>query len=349
MRGAVIAPTARDDIKPSTKETSIKTKPLFTIVKSTLAVIALACAFVSTGGRAAAGDMTTSGTGADAKGTTAPATPSEEPKIHFLLQNEFSDKYITPRGLIVEDKGVVWQPLGVMLIDLYSKDSGFLTDVTLAPANWASVHSHRAGPQNRNWNEDDPSIALNLTFYKDLELDSTYTAFVSENGAYPTSTNLDEKLTYHDNFIPGGFSINPYVEYFDELTNKATFNLVPATSKRGYYFVLGVDPKYTVKTAWEPITFELPTFVSVVSDHFYQRKDGSPGGSGVGVFSSEFKASIPLDFVPKGYGHWTAYAGFQYYYIANHGALDGNSVFGASAPDRNHDLYQFHTGIQIFF
>lgn len=272
-----------------------------------------------------------------------------ESRIHLLFQNEFSDKYITPRGLEVEDKGLVWQPLAVLLVDLYSSDNGFLNDVTLAPANWASVHTQKDGPEHKNWNEDDPSIALDLKFFKQFELDSTYTAFVSENGSFPTSTNLDEKLTYHDNFLPGGFSINPYVEYFDELTNKATFVINPATSKKGFYFALGVDPTYKVNTPWVPVTFEVPTFVSLVSDTFYQRKDGTGGGSGVGVFSSEIKASIPLNFIPKAYGNWTAYVGFQYYYIANQGALDGNAAFGAAAPDRCHDLYQFHSGVQIFF
>ncbi len=96
-------------------------------------------------------------------------------------------------------------------------------------------------PSLKNWNEDDPFIGVNLKFFKDFELDSTYTAFVSENGSFPTSTNLDEKFIYHDHFI-SNFSFNPYVEYFDELTNKATFVIDPATSKKGYYFVLGADP-----------------------------------------------------------------------------------------------------------
>jgi hypothetical protein len=307
----------------------------------------LACTFFAANGRAVAGDDTT--TDAKDKLATPAVDIPEESKLHVFIQNDFSDKYLTPRGLLVEDKGLVWQPLAILLIDLYSAPSGPLTDVTLAPGNWASVHSHRDGPELHNWNEDDPFVGLNLKFYKDFELDSTYTAFVSENGSFKTSTNLDEKLTYHDHFLPEGFSLNPYVEYFDELTNKATFVIDPATSKKGYYFVLGFDPTYTLKTAWVPVTFDAPTYVSLVSNNFYQKTDGTGGGSGVGVFSSEIKVSVPLDFIPKAYGHWTAYAGFQYYYIANQGALDGNAAFGASAPDRNHDLYQFHTGVQLFF
>jgi hypothetical protein len=312
---------------------------LFSIAKRTFAVAALTCASFATGNHAVAGEA--------ADKLAKPMVEADTPmKIHVFVQNEFSDKYLTPRGLVVEDKGVVWQPLVVFLINLYSADSGLLTDATLAPGNWATVHSHRDGPQKRNWNEDDPFVGLNLKFYKDFELDTTYTAFVSENGSFPTSTNLDIKLTYHDHFL-GAFSINPYAEYFDELTNKATVVLNPATSKKGYYFQFGIDPTYTVKTSFLPITIELPTYFSVVSDHFYQKLDGTGGGSGMGVFSSEIKASVPLNFIPKSYGHWTAYTGFQYYYLSNAGVLDGNSVLGTGS--REHNLFQFHTGVQIFF
>lgn len=324
-----------------TRRNIIKTKLPITVAKRALACTALACAFFTAGSPAFAGDT-------DAKEKLS--TPVEDPglKLHVFIQNEFSDKYLTPRGLLVENQGVIWQPLAILLVDLYSADKGVLTDVTLAPGNWASVHSHRGGPQQRNWNEDDPFVGLNLKFFKDLELDTTYTAFVSENGSFPTSTNLDIKLTYHDHFVEG-FSLNPYVEFFDELTNKATFVLVPATSKKGYYFVFGADPTYTVKTPYVPVTFELPTFISLVSKDFYQQASGAGGGSGVGVFSTELKASVPLEFIPKSYGHWTFYAGVQYYYVANKGAVDGNAAFGAAAPTREHSLYQFHTGVQLFF
>lgn len=317
----------------------IKTKSLFSIVRKAPAIAALIGLFFATGTHAIAGD---------AGDKLAKPMVQEPPpsKIHVFVQNEFSDKYITPRGLLVEDKGLVWQPLVVFLVNLYSADKGFLTDATLTPGVWNSVHSHRDGPQLKNWNEIDPFIGLTLKFLKDFQFDTNYTAFVSQNGSFTTSTNLDLKLTYHDHFVEG-FSINPYVEFFDELTNKATVVLNQATSKKGYYFQFGIDPTYTFKTPLVPVTIDLPTYFSVVSDNFYQKLDGTGGGSGVGVFSSEFKASVPLDFIPKGYGHWTAYAGFQYYYLNNAGVLDGNSVLGTGT--RIHDLYQFHSGVQIFF
>lgn len=326
--------------KPSTRRTTIKTKASYHIVRTAVASVAFACALLASGARSAAGE-------ADDKLSKPMAEiPPPSSSMHVFFQNEFSDHYITPRGLNVEDKGLVWQPLLILLVDLYSANSGFLTDVTLAPGVWNSIHTHRDGPQNHNWNEIDPFIGLDLKLFKDFEFDSTYTAFVSQNGSFPTSTNLDFKLTYHDHFIKN-FSINPYVEYFYELTNKATVVINPATSQRGYYFQFGVDPTYTIPTEW-PITLDVPTYFSVVSDNFYQRLNGSGGGSGVGVFSSEFKVAMPIKCIPKSYGSWTAYTGFQYYYLNNPGVLDGNTVLGTESG-RNHNLYQFHAGVQLFF
>ena len=46
------------------------------------------------------------------KAPIAAITPApEEPWVHALLQIDISDHYITPRGLNVENEGVIFQPL----------------------------------------------------------------------------------------------------------------------------------------------------------------------------------------------------------------------------------------------
>ena len=282
---------------------------------------------------------------ADAKLSKSVIEPEPESKIHGLINLEISDHYITPRGLDVENQGVIFQPLVLLFWDLYSSKTGFLNDVTLTTGVWNSWHTRKSGANPGQWNEIDPITGLTFKFLNDLQFDVFYTAFRSQTDSYDTSTNLDLKLTYHDHFM-GDFSINPYVEFFDEISNKATVELVPAESHTSYYFQLGIDPTYSSKAC--PVKVELPTYVSLVGSDFYQRFSGAAGGSGVGVFSTELKVSVPLDFIPKGYGHWTAYAGFQYYYLNNPGLLDGNVALGATSA-RKHDLYQLHGGITIFF
>ena len=42
--------------------------------------------------------------------------------MHALVNFEFSDKYLTPRGMIVQDEGVVFQPLVLGFANVYAGD-----------------------------------------------------------------------------------------------------------------------------------------------------------------------------------------------------------------------------------
>ncbi len=74
-------------------------------------------------------------------------------------------------------------------------------------------------------------------------------------------------------------------------------------------------------------------FANFVSEDFYQRSNGTPGGVGLAVISTEIKATTPLKFIPISYGAWSAYAGVQYYHLDNPGLEDGNQLLGNSLGD----------------
>jgi hypothetical protein len=96
------------------------------------------------------------------------------------------------------------------------------------------------------------------------------------------------------------------------------------------------------------VKLEFPTYANFVGSQFYQKFDGSGGGSGFAVFGTAMKASVPLEFIPKEFGFWTAYAGVKFYYLDNAGLLDGNQALGAeNYYDKN--LWQVHGGISVFF
>jgi hypothetical protein len=265
-------------------------------------------------------------------------------RVHGLLNLEFSDHYITPRGLNVENQGLVFQPLLLIFWDLYSSKTGFLEDITLTTGVWNSIHTRESGFEKSHWNEIDPIAGLSFKFGKGFLFDVFWSAFQSQTDSYDTSNNLDFKLTYHDSAF-GNFSINPYVEFFWEVSDKATVVFDFDKSDEGWYFQLGIDPTYKFQSI--PLTVELPTYISLVSNDFYQKFDGS-GDGGAGVFSTYLKFSTPMNFIPKGFGAWTLYAGIQYYHLFNDGVLDGNQVLGADA-EREENLWQIHGGISIFF
>jgi hypothetical protein len=117
----------------------------------------------------------------------------------------------------------------------------------------------------------------------------------------------------------------------------------PATSEESNYFTIGIDPS----TKLGPVKFEFPMYINLVNDGFYQKFDGTGGGSGLAVFGAEIKASVPLTFIPKDMGSWTLYAGVKYYHLNNQGLLDGNQVL--TSEEHKKDLVQYHAGIAIFF
>jgi hypothetical protein len=88
--------------------------------------------------------------------------------------------------------------------------------------------------------------------------------------------------------------------------------------------------------------------VNIVSSDFYQKFNGQNGGSGAAVISTGIKFSTPLKFMPKSYGSWTAYAGYEFYYLNNQGLLDGNEALTGKTHDER-DLSRFYGGINVFF
>lgn len=273
-----------------------------------------------------------------------PPAPASDPFAHILLQLDFSDHYVTPRGLNVENDGLVFQPLFLVFWDLYSSKTGFLQDITLTTGVWSSVHTKESGADPGNWNEFDPILGLAFKFADNWKLETNFTAFESMVDSYPTSSHFETKLSYDDSALWGGkFSINPYVAYWLELDEKATVVFNKETSDSTFYFTIGINP--TLK--FDSIKLEFPTFINLVDDKFYQQFDGSPGGSGLAVFCTGLKASIPLKFIPKEVGFWSLYAGVKYYHLDNQGLLDGNSVL--TPNEHKKDLVQFYGGLSIFF
>jgi len=262
--------------------------------------------------------------------------------FNVLFQSDFSDHYITPRGLNVENAGLVYQPLLLTFWDLYSDKGGVLTNVSLTAGFWNSFHTEESGAEPSHWNEFDPILGLTFSFCNDLKFETNYTAFDSMTDSYPTSQHLELKLKFDDSKWLGDFSLNPYVAYWLELDNKATVVFNEASSDESYYFTLGINPSVMAG----PVKIELPTYVNLCGDNFYQQFDGSGGGSGLAVFGTEIKASMPITSIPKEWGSWTGYVGVKYYHLYNDGVLDGNTVL---AGGTSNDLFQFHTGISIFF
>jgi hypothetical protein len=281
--------------------------------------------------------------GVQDKTPIAPIKTEEGTIFHVLLQNQFSNYYITPRGLIVQDEGVVYQPLALLFADLYKGD-GWLNNVKLTVGCWNSIHSKADPAPNTttpHWNEFDFIAGLSTTVFKDITFSATYLLFVSPNDAYESPSNLELQLSYSDHILEnltpgvGKFSVNPYVKLFIELENKATVS----TTESSYNFELGFNPKYTFD--FYPISIETPTFITFPGNGFYS-ENGDPG-----LITTGAKVTVPLKFIPQKYGSWSVYGGVQYYHIYNDGIALGNTFLPSGSTNR--DPVQWYGGISLFF
>jgi len=273
-----------------------------------------------------------------------PLVRADNSKVDTLVNFEFSDKYLTPRGMIVVDHGLTSQLLVLGLVNLY-KGTDFVSDITLVGGFWndystSPVAKHLGSSGNTNWIEFDPIAGLSASFAKDFKLDVTYTAFAMQILDIGTSQHLETKLSFNDTDYLGAWALHPYISFWKELDGKAT-----AAANFGfgesYYFDIGVTPAYVVGK-WK---FEAPLRVLLPDSKFYG--DHFAGSSTVGLYELGVKVSTSASFMPAGYGNWSVHFGARYMNFTDdnlkHLAKGGG--FGAPVSD----VFQIYAGLSTFF
>ncbi len=335
--------------------TTYRPKHLTRTLGFAAAAIALACA----GLPAHAGDATT----APAKEVVPPPPPASP--IDLLLDVEVGNAYVTPRGMIVHDEGLTIQPLLLSFINVYKGDTGFIDSAKIVGGLWndfstypIAIHAPFGSKPTTHYTEIDPIFGVSIGMFKHLTLDVTYTAFVEQIEDIGTSNHLDTKLTLDDSPWLGAFALHPFFEYWQELTGKATDADVPEavfgpSSKSGshpqpgssYYFNVGIDPSYTFTNVLGGLKLEAPCNVLLPNERFYGDYYGP--SSTVGLFELGAKATVPMTFMPQGYGHWSFHVGFNYFDFVDNNLYHLNEFNQPLRPKRT--MYQVYTGVSVFF
>lgn len=281
-------------------------------------------------------------------------------RVHALVQFQFADQYLTPRGMIVHNDGLTFQPLVLGFFNLYHGES-FINDVTLVGGVWNDFSSSGVSRQapfgsqpTTKWVEIDPIAGLSFGLGKHLKLDVTYTAFNMQVLGIPLSQHLEVKLSLDDSEWLKAFALHPYVIYWQELDGKATAAQVPyfvdplginpgAPPDSSFYFDLGIAPAYRFGDSG--IKLEAPCRILLPDSDFYGEYYAK--SSSVALYEAGLKASAPLKFMPKGYGFWNFYLGAKYMNLADDN-LAGMQQFNAPGKATD-DVVQFYTGLSVFF
>lgn len=258
--------------------------------------------------------------------------------------------------MIVHNDGLTFQWLALGLLNLYHGDS-FINDFTLVGGVWndfssdgVSVHAPFGSSPKTSYVEIDPIAGISMSFAKDFKLDVTYTAFAMQILDIGTSQHLEVKLGYDDSRFLKKFALHPYVSFWQELDEKATAARVPYIvflNQKGpassYYFDVGIDPSYTFEGLG--LKLEAPCRVLLPNKDFYGEYYDK--ASTVGLYELGVKGSMPLKFVPQGFGSWGVHAGFKYMNFVDEN-LRGMQQFNAPGHSVR-ETVQFYGGFNVFF
>lgn len=339
---------------------NIQKPPIKTVIKDKhqssklIGCILAACALHATGMQARAGH--------EEKVIVPPAAPASP--IDLLLDVEFANEYVTPRGMIVRDQGLTIEPLLLGFVNLYKGD-GFINSAKFVGGMWNDIGSSAVSRQppfgsspKTHYTEIDPIAGISIGFAKHFTLDVTYTAFVEQILSIGTSNHLETKLTFDDSYLMKGFGFHPYVSYWQELTGKATDADVPQAvfgpsrhsgshpqPGSSYYLEVGIDPSYTFANVLGGLKLEAPCRVLLPDERFYGNYYGS--SSTVGLYELGVKGTVPLTFMPAAYGHWSVHAGFKYLNFVDDNLYHLNQFNAPGQPVR--DTWQVYGGVSVFF
>lgn len=256
--------------------------------------------------------------------------------IHGLFDVVFKNYYVTPRGLLVTDKGVTTQALLNISLDLYKNSkSDWLNKFSVFGGVWNDTCSAKHHPFVGNWVEFDWYAGVLLQLAHDWSFYAEYLALLSPTGAYKTEQNIEFSLTYDDSRFELPVTFNPYVKLFWAVAGDS----VVVVGKRGgiYNFEIGLLPTWKLKCY--PITFTLPTWINVGPASFW---NGGTFGlknedSNFGVFSTGLKAVFSVPEIPKRLGNWYLDTGIQYYYLINKNLLQAQKfTLGLSSLNSAH-------------
>ncbi|MGA7265128.1 MAG: hypothetical protein WCA23_31470 [Stellaceae bacterium] len=272
------------------------------------------------------------------------AMAQDAPAVHGFNDLTFKNDYITPRGLLVTNKGFTIQSVNGFAASAYHAADGPLNDITFVSGIFNDLNPDHQNSQNRNfWNELDGFAGFNFNFYKDWLLGAQYVAFISPGGQFKTENNLEFSLGYDDGgrwFAP--LAVKPYAKLFFTASGGSTVVLGQVPS---FDVELGAIPTWDLHPYQLPVIFTFPTWITVGPSNFWG------GSSNVGVFSTGIAAKVPLAFAPLQFGEWSFNVGVQYYNLINSQLRNAQEILGVVSPGSSgyRNIFVFAAGLGFHF
>ncbi|HUO09872.1 MAG TPA: hypothetical protein VM008_16330 [Phycisphaerae bacterium] len=261
-------------------------------------------------------------------------------RIHGYGDLRLLSAHLTRRGVMTVDKGVVFQPSGGLVIDLFDFD-GPITNVSFVTTVWADLNS--AHPGTGCFEEFDYAAGVSVSFLKYWTANGNWMFWTFPDSDTPNMYNTDLKFTFNDESFFKQCALRPYVDLF---WNYSGASPVVFGTQHTMYAEVGVEPEYVLHLGDYPVTFKFPTYGSFGDSSFWGDGDGHTKTSNLGVFSTGVRATVPLKFVPASFGKWSAYIGGTYIHTCNPSLTYANEFIGSGST---HERFVGFGGVTLTF
>lgn len=266
------------------------------------------------------------------------SAPEEEEestgRFSGIIQADFTNAYVF-RGIMQERHGFIAQPWAELYFSLFSSDDGPIRDVTIGGGVWNSFHTEETlaahGPHSLYETDWYPLLSLDLA--GGLNLTTIYYFYSSPNGAFDTVEELNFKLSWDDSEVLGRWALNPWVNFAVET------HLTSLGDEEGSGVQMGIAPTlYEFEHDRYPVTLSIPVEVGLAIEDYYEEEDGSENTFGYVSFG--MAASMPLAFMPEGYGDWAMTVSAKGFYFSD-------TLADVNEGDHWHPVFMASVGVEF--
>lgn len=274
----------------------------------------------------------------------APFTPPSPIDVHGFSDTSLKNDYITPRGLLVTNKGVTIQSIDLLILDVFKNPGGTISDISFVAGTFLDLNPGYQPPNTNAFNEIDYIGGVSAKVGQNWTLSAQYLQFDSPQSAFFVERNLELGAKYDDSGWNKILPLNPYAKLF--YTFKGKSSVVVTGNTATFDIELGLLPTYDLNPHGLPVVLTAPTWITVGPSNFW-------GGTGnFGVFSTGLVATTPLPAIaPVGPFALKAavHVGVQYYRILNDRLLLAQTLVGTAGASTHSDVVVPSVGMTVSF
>jgi hypothetical protein len=270
--------------------------------------------------------------------------PPSSIDLHGFSDTSVKTDYITPRGLLVTNKGATVQSIDLLILDVFKNPNGIISDISFVGGTFLDFNPGFQAPNTTAYNEIDYIGGVSVKAGTNWTFSAQYLQFDSPQSAFNVERNLELGVKYDDSGWNKVLPLNPYAKLF--YTFKGRSSVVVTGNTATFDVEVGAVPAYDLKPHGVPVVLSAPTWITVGPSQFWG------GTSNFGVFSTGLVATVPLPGVPS-IGPFSPQAslhfGVQYYKILNDRLLFAQTLVGTGVFATHSNVVVPSFGITVSF